>query len=173
MMQEMERTMRSASPPKKALVPRLLDAERLSESERNALRGAAERKALEGLRLLEQAVRDFAQARRRGDEAALERAVEKLQEGATLWETGSAVQRALSTSGGRPRETALAWFKAQMNIEGAPPSAGGFPWGLTPFHVAMMAMLGLFAAGMFAVYLYKVRRSLALLSRLTARGGDP
>lgn len=83
MMKEMERMM--GGPPKKPLVGRLLDVERLSEAERNSLKGDAGRQMDEGMGLARQASRELEEARQRGDRGAIERALEKLREGATLW----------------------------------------------------------------------------------------
>jgi hypothetical protein len=166
---DMEQMMRQmmGSAPQKPLMPWLLDADRLPESERNRLRGAAERKAQEGLLQLEQGIRDFEEARQSNDEDALARAIEKLQAGIELWQTGSAVLRALSSPSVQPSETALTWFKTQMNLEPMPPLSAGLPWGLSWAHLGGMAALALLATGAVAVYFYKVRRALDLLDRLT------
>lgn len=166
MRREMERMLgaRRAKP----LMPRLLDADRLTERERNALRGAAERQAQEGLLILERGARQLLKARRAGDDRAIERAVERLQEGAALWERGAAVQHGLSSSPAPPSKTAIRWFKSQMNLDAQLPSiAGPAPWGLSWVHFGVMAVLGLFATVAAALYLYKVQRSLSFLSRLT------
>lgn len=164
--------MLSGVPQKKPLVPRLLDAERLSEHERNTLRGDAERRAQEGLQLLALGLREFTDAQQSGDEGALARAVARLQEGASLWETGSAVLRTLSSPGVRPEVTALRWFRVQMNLESTLMLPSTLPWGLSWMHLGGMVALGLFAVGAMVAYLYKVRWSLRLLHRLTRGKGQ-
>jgi hypothetical protein len=167
MMKEMERMM--GAPPRKPLVGRLLDVERLSEAERNSLKGDAARQSDEGLRLMREAGGDLEGARRKGDPRAIERAVEKLREGATLWETGYAVEKALANSAPVAREVGLRWFKAQMNLDAQPPVLTGLPWGISWMHLVVMAALVVFTAGAISLYLYRVRRALGLLARLTRR----
>ena len=167
MMKEMERLMRV--PPKKPPVGRLLDVERLSQAERNSLKGDAARQGDEGLRLLREAGRELEAARRKGDQRAIERAVEKLREGATLWETGRAVQQALDHPAPAARAAGLRWFKAQMNLDAQPPVVTGLPWGMSWMHLVVMAALAVFAVGAISLYLYRVRRALGLLARLTRR----
>lgn len=156
------------------LMPALMDADRLSESEREALREAAERQVEHGLGLLEHASRELSDARRRGDQAALERAAEKLREGLALWETGTAARRALSLPPAQGREAAVRWFKGQMNLEAAPDSAQPrAPWGFSWMHLGAMATLIALVLGGVALYVYKVRRALATLDRLTRDGPSP
>lgn len=66
----------------------------------------------------------------------------------------------------------MKWFKAQMNVDARPPLPTGLPWDLSWMHVAVMAALALFAAGSITLYLYRIRRALELLARLT-RGEGP
>ena len=169
MMKEMERMM--GGPAKKPLAGRLLDVERLSEAERNSLKGDAGRQKNEGLGLLREAGRELEQARARGDRAAMEGALGKLREGATLWETGDAVEQALAHPAPQARAAAVRWFKAQMNVDARPPIPTGLPWGLAWLHLAVMAALALFTVGAITLYLYRVRRALGLLARLTRREG--
>jgi hypothetical protein len=167
MMKEMERMM--SAPPKKPLVGRLLDIERLSEAERNSLSADATRESAEGLRLLREAGAELEAARRKRDHGAIERAVGKLREAATLWETGYAVEKALANPAPVPREVGLRWFKAQMNLEAQPPVPTGLPWGISWMHLVVMAALTVFTAGAISLYVYRVRRALGFLARLTRR----
>ncbi len=167
MMKEMERMM--GAPPKQPLVGRLLDVERLSEAEGNSLRADAERESAEGLRLLREAGGELEAARRTEDPRAIERAVGRLREGATLWETAYAVQQALANPAPVAREAGLRWFKAQMNLDAQRAMPTGLPWGLSWMHIVVMVALVVFAAGAISLYLYRVRRALGLLARLTRR----
>jgi len=167
MMKEMERMI--GAPPKKPLVGRLLDVERFSETERNSLRADAVRESAEGLRLLREAGGELEAARRKEDQSAIERAVGKLREGATLWETGHAVEKALTNPAPVAREAGLRWFKAQMNLDAQLPMPTGLPWGISWMHLVVMAALAVFTAGAIGLYLYRVRRALRLLARLTRR----
>lgn len=167
MMKEMERMM--GVPAKKPPVGRLLDVERLSEAERNSLKGDAARQSDEGLRLLREAGGELEAARRKGDQRAIERAVGKLREGATLWETGHAVEQALGHPAPAARAAGLRWFKAQMNLDAQPSAVTGLPWGISWMHLVVMAALAVFVVGAISLYLYRVRRALGLLARLTRR----
>jgi hypothetical protein len=167
MMKEMERMM--GAPPRKPFMGRLLDIERLSEAERNLLRADAARQRVEGLRLMHEAGGELEGARQDGDQRAIEGAVEKLREGATLWETGYSVEEALANPAPAAREAGLRWFKVQMNLGAQPPVPTGLPWGLSWMHIVVMATLVVFTAGAISLYLYRVRRALGLLARLTRR----
>jgi hypothetical protein len=167
MMAEMGRMM--GGPPRKPLMPRLLDIERLGEAERNALRVDADARAQRGLEQLERGSRALAAARGARDDAAMSRAVATLREGLELWETGTAVQRALALPAPAARATALRWFTSQMNLDLQQAVARG-PGGFSPTHLALVAVLVLAVTGGVLLYAYRVRRSLALLARLT-RGG--
>lgn len=166
---EMMKERMMGAPPRKPLVGRLLDVERLSEAERNSLKADAARESAEGLRRLREAAGELEAAGRKGDESAIERVVGKLREGATLWETGHAVEKALADPAPVAREAGLRWFKAQMNLDGRPPVPTGLPWGISWMHLVVMAALVVFTAGGISLYLYRVRRALGLLARLTRR----
>lgn len=169
MMREMERMM--GGPAKKPLMPRLLDAERISEAERVALRRDADQRVEQGLELLERGTRELTTARRARDAPATTRAIETLREGTELWETGTAVQRALSSPPSAATATAQRWFSSEMNIE-IPAAVRTWPWGLTPVHLGVMIILAVTAGGGLILYFYKIQRSLKLLARVT-RGPQP
>lgn len=169
MMRGMEGMM--SGPVPRPLMSTLLDAERLGEAERVALGKAADQRVHRGLELLDRATRELATARRARDDAAISRAIKLLEEGAELWETGTAVQRALSSPPATARATGLRWFRSRMNLE-MPDDVSAWPWGWSPVHLGIMAILAVTAGGGMVLYLYKIRRSLALLARLT-RGPQP
>jgi len=159
-------------PARTPIVTRLLDTERLSPAERRQLEADAVRQMEQGMRLLQDGTRALETARRRADPAAIERALAVLREGATSWETGRAVQRAFAAGPAGARAAAVRWFKAEMNIDAQPPLPTGLPWGLTWVQLAVMTALGTVSLGGLALYLYRVRRAVALLARLT-RPGQP
>lgn len=155
------------------LMPALMDLGRLSESDRAALGEAAESQVVRGLDLMEEGSREFSQARRDADGAALERAAEKMRGGLALWEMGVAARRALTLPPADARAAAATWFKRQMNLEGAPESARPrTPWGFSWAHLGAMAVLAALVLGGIALYLYRVRRALAALDRLTGDGAS-
>jgi len=155
-------------------MPLLMDADRLSETERAALREAAEQHVTRGLTLIEEGSRELSRARGLGDETGLERAAQRLGEGLALWETGVAARRALSLPPADARYAALRWFKGQMNLGGTPGSPrAGAPWGISWAHLGAMAFLTALVLAGVVLYLYKVRRALATLDRLTADNTSP
>ena len=164
MMREMERMM--GGPVRKPLMSRLLDVQKLSEADRIALRTDAAQQIHQGLEALERGTRALAAARRASDEVAIARAIDEMKDGAARWEAGTAVQQALSLPRSSAGATATRWFRSELNLE-VPAAVRAWPWGLSPVHLAVMTILGLTAAGGLLLYLYKIRRSLALLARLT------
>ena len=165
MPQEMDRM--HAGEPQPPLVSRLLDGDRLTEAQRRALRTDAEMRRDEGLRQIERATQDLAQARQAGDDAVVARAVTGLKEGAVRWETGTTVLRALESK--TPREAGVQWFRAQMRTRPrveTETAAATFSW---PHVGAMIGLAATVAVGLL-LYAYKVRRSIDLLRRL---GHDP
>lgn len=163
-----------AGAPPGPLMPLLMDADRLSETERAALREAAEQHVTRGLTLIEEGSRELSRARGLGDETGLERAAQRLGEGLALWETGVAARRALSLPPADARYAALRWFKGQMNLGGTPGSPrAGAPWGISWAHLGAMAFLTALVLAGVVLYLYKVRRALATLDRLTADNTSP
>ena len=56
-----------------------------------------------------------------------------------------------------------------MNLDAQRAMPTGLPWGLSWMHIVVMAALVVFTAGAISLYLYRVRRALGLLARLTRR----
>jgi hypothetical protein len=164
MQQEMER-MHGGEPPR-PLVSRLLDADRLTEAQRRELRVDAERRREEGLHRIERANQALATARRARDAAAVDRAVAALKEGTVLWETGTAVLRALDSKA--PRDGGVQWFRGQLRtLPRIDPDqiAGGLSWR----HAVLMGSLAAIVVAGLILYACKIRRSIELLRR--AGGG--
>jgi ferredoxin-NADP reductase len=102
-----------------------------------------------------------------GDVAAAERASLRIRDSLNAVQSGVAVMRSLG-EGKSAQQIAQSWFKAQMNLQapaGVANSAGllGISW----FHVTTMVMLAVFAAGLLAIHVARMRRANALVDRLT------
>lgn len=160
-MREMQRMMGAL--PKRPPLSRLLDPGQLTETERNSMRGEAERRVQEGLLRLDRAAHDLARTGRASDDPAVARAVEELKNGLAEWQGGIAVLQALASP--EPRAAALQWFKAQMNLD--VPTPPGDVWGVSWRHAGLMAILALVGVSAVGLYAYKIGRSLRLLARLS------
>lgn len=155
--------------PPRPLVSRLLDADRLTDAQRAQLRADAEQRRAEGLKRVDEAARALAKARQASDDAAIDRAVTGLKEGAVLWETGTTVRRALDSNA--PRDAAVRWFAEQLRtlprIEPERPTS----W-LSWRHATLMVGLALVVVAGLILYAYKVRRSIQLLRRVGGHAPD-
>jgi ferredoxin-NADP reductase len=135
-------------------------------------RAEVERQAHErmqaGAALMSQGLDRLSNAAPGDDYAAMQQATAQMREGLALFESGLAAHRALA-EGKAPRDVAVQWFKSEMNLPGptgTEPAAG--PFGLSWFHLALMALLIGFAVAMIGMYFRKMRRATDLLKRLTS-----
>ena len=103
------------------------------------------------------------------DPAAMQRAITAVRVGVLEAESGAAALQAVN-EGQQPRQIALTWFKAQMNV----PAAVGIsmndegPWGLSWFHLTIMAFLVAFLLGAILIHYARLRRIDGLVQRLTS-----
>src|SRR6266536_3596988 len=157
-------------PAPKELYPSLMSLPALSAEQRKQVEQQADERIRGGNSLMVEAVDALAGSAASQDYAAMHEATVKLHEGMTQLESGIAARRALA-EGRAPPEVALEWFRREMNlpISGAPPSVGLL--GNMQFHIAVITILGAFAAVMILMYFYKMRRAAHLLQALT--GGEP
>ena len=151
---------------KKEIYPSLMDLPELTAEKRLEVSQQANQRMLVGTRLMGQALDALAMAEASENFTAMHQAMNSLREGTAQLESGIAARRALA-EGRVPRDVALAWFKREMNLSFVvSPEADGF-LSNPSFHYVVIAVLGLFAAAMIAMYYVKMKRAHTLLARLT------
>ncbi|MBY0524718.1 MAG: 2Fe-2S iron-sulfur cluster binding domain-containing protein [Gemmataceae bacterium] len=158
--------------PPKELYPTLMSLPDLTPEQREQVRRQAQERMQSGVALLSEGLERLAQATETEDYAAMQEATAQAREALARFESGLAAQRALA-EGKPPRQVALQWFKGEMNLQ---PSQGvevrGGRFGLSWFHLVVMAMLTAFAAVMIWMYFHKMQRATVLLQSLTS-GAPP
>lgn len=165
MMQEMMRGM--GAPPPKELYPALMSLPDLPPEKRTLVQQQAAERMSAGVGSMSRGFDTLHQAALTNNFAAMEDALAIVRKGLAQFDSGLAAQRALA-DGKAPRDVALRWFKHEMNLLPPVEEQHGFRlWGMTPFHIAIMASLILFAAAMIGMYFFKMRRAASLLQSLT------
>ena len=101
------------------------------------------------------------------DPAAMQRAIAGVRLGVLQAESGAAALLAVN-EGLPPRQIALTWFKGQTSV----PAIVGMskdegPWGLSWYHLVIMAFLVAFLLGMMLIHYARSRRIDGLVQRLT------
>lgn len=165
-MGEMMREM--MAPPRKELYPSLmaLPSELSSEQRADIQRQAYERMTA-GVAVLSDGVAALAKSLGAKDLATMHDATARMRQGFAQLESGLAAQHALA-EGRAPRNIALEWFKREMTL--LPPDTGIRPssvFGLSTFHVFVMAVLLAFTMTVVWMYFHKMRRAAQLLQGLT------
>lgn len=83
-------------------------------------------------------------------------AARRLAEGRALLQSGAAAQLALA-GGAVPRDTAISWFRDQLDI--TPEVPGNAAWlGFSPSHLLLMLFLGLVSATLVGLQLFRMSR---------------
>lgn len=160
--------------PRNEFYPSLMNLPTVTPEQRQAIEAQARARISNGTDEVAGAQNALRHANAAGDAAGAEQAARRLREALNQVSSGTATLRALS-EGKAPREVALDWFKGQMNVPTAPSHAleSGGLLGLSWLHVITMSVLAAFAAGMLAIYLVRMRRVGALVSRLTSATPAP
>ncbi|WP_424139869.1 2Fe-2S iron-sulfur cluster-binding protein [Roseomonas chloroacetimidivorans] len=103
------------------------------------------------------------------DPSDFQQAIANLREGVQMLESGTAALRAVE-AGSSPRQIALTWFRDQLSLPvpeaGPTAAAGGGVWGLSWYHLIMMAFLVAFLLGTLALQYARMRRIAGLAQRL-------
>jgi len=104
------------------------------------------------------------------DPAAMQQAAASVREGLLQVESGASALQAVN-EGQQPRQIALTWFKTQMSVPvGDAMVMGDGPWGLSWFHLTMMAFLVAFLLGAILIHYARLRRVGGLVDRLIPGG---
>lgn len=154
--------------PRKEFYPSLMDLPTLSPEQRQVIEAQARARVSTGLDEVASAQMALRHANAAGDAAGAEQAASRLRDGLNLVSSGTAALRSLA-EGKTPQQVAQDWFKGQLNLTAPEPRhTGAGPFGLSWFHLITMSVVAAFAAAMLALYLVRMRRANALVSRLTS-----
>lgn len=153
--------------PPKELYPTLMAVPDLLPEEREKVRNQAYERMHSGVTLMSTGLGHLGEAAENQNYAAMQNATADVREALARFESGLAAQRALAE--GKPtRQVALQWFKSEMNLQ-PPPGVVALNhfFGLSLFHLFVMATLTVFALVMIWMYFHKMRRATLLLQGLT------
>ena len=158
----------TGAPPPSPLYRSLMELPELTPERRAEFERAASERMLAGSALMSTALEQLTAAAQRGDLAAMQEATGQMREGQAQFESGLATRRALA-AGRAPRDTALDWFRREMNLtplplDDAPHGLFGLSW----FHYFTMFIVSAFAVTMVGMYFHRMRRAEALVGRLAA-----
>lgn len=169
-MGDMGKMMEKMGAPKPTdLYPSLMSLPDLPLEKRAEVQQQAHERMQSGAALMSQGLDALSQAAPTDNYAAMQEAVAKLREGIAQFDSGLAAHRALA-EGKAPRNVALQWFKREMNLLLPPAGTEDTGLGRPAFHLAVIAILGAFAAAMIWMYFFKMRRASALLRSLAGAG---
>ena len=167
MMREMGKMMEGMhGVPPKQLYPTLMSLPSLSPEQRQKIEQQADEQMRSGTALMSQALDELSRAEADMDYSAMHSAMQRLHEGMTQLDSGIAAKNALA-AGKPPPAVALDWFRREMNLPLTAMPASTGPFGGMSFHLAVIAILGAFAATIIAMYFFKMRRAAHLLQNLT------
>lgn len=173
-MEGMEKMMEGmGKAPPKELYPTLMSLPELTPEQWKQVQSQADERMRTGMALLSEGLDGLGEAAENEDYAAMQEATAQVREGLAQFESGLATRRALA-EGKPPRQVALQWFKAEMNLQPPPGvEARGGNFGVSLFHLFTMVLLIAFALAMVAMYFFKMRRAAALFGRIEAGKGAP
>lgn len=159
--------MMGKTPPRQQY-PALMNLPELTPERREQFLAQAHAQMQEGTALLSKGLDLLAQAAETGNTVTMRAAVAQLREGVSRLDSGVAARLALAEDKA-PRDSALQWFKREMNLHSRPAGLEdpGGPFGLSWFHFFVMVVLVGFTAAMLWMYYHKMRRAAQLLQSLT------
>lgn len=157
------------APKPKQLYPSLMALPDLPLEQRQEVQQQAHDHMKAGAALMSEGLEALSRAAPSDDYAAMQEASATLREGLSQFDSGLAAHRALA-EGKAPRNVALQWFKREMNLLPPAASVSEKAFGGPTFHLAVIAILGVFAVAMIWMYFFKMRRASALLNSLAGAG---
>ena len=161
------------APPPKDLYPSLMNLAEFTPEKRSEVSTQAHERMKAGTALMSEGLASLAEATSSDNLGAMQEATATVREGLAQFESGVAAHRMLA-EGKAPREVALTWFRREMNLlPGQMVHGPDGLFGLSWFHLAVMALLVLFAATMIWMYFFKMRRAALLLQGLTGTAEAP
>ena len=100
---------------------------------------------------------DIAASTARGDYTSARASAGALREATARLESGLSAHIGMA-QGRAPRDIALAWYRSEMQLQGAQPEAPAL-FGFTVRHLSLMAVLTLVLAGLLLIQLLRARRA--------------
>lgn len=172
MMDDMMKQMGAPKP--KEFYPSLMALPELTKETTDQLRTQAHDRMQAGSEIIDQGVKELGDATEASDFVRMKASAIKLREGLGQFESGIATLEALD-NGQSPQTIGLLWFKENLGLKDQ--SDMTMPertlFGVSVFHGFVMALLTLFSLAMIAMYFFKMKRAVSLLSRLeTAATGS-
>lgn len=158
---------------RKEFYPSLMALPTLSPEQRQRVEAEARSFISAGTDEIASAENALRQAIAAGDTVGAEQAASRLRDALNHVKSGTTTLRSLA-EGKPPQQIAFDWFKEQMNL--APDaftheSVG--PLGLSWFHLITMSLVAALAAAMLIIYILRMRRANALVTRLTTGSPAP
>jgi ferredoxin-NADP reductase len=151
---------------RKEFYPSLMALSTLSPEQRQRIEAEARSFIRAGTDEIASAQNALRQAIASGDTVGAEQAASRLRDALNQVKSGTTTLRSLA-EGKPPQQIAFDWFKEQMNL--APnalthESVG--PLGLSWFHLITMSLVAALAGAMLVIYIVRMRRANALVTRL-------
>jgi len=152
---------------RKEFYPSLMALSTLSPEQRQRIEAEARSFIRAGTDEIASAENTLRQATATGDTVGAEQAASRLRDALNQVKSGTTTLRSLA-EGKPPQQIAFDWFKEHMNL--APDaltheSVG--PLGLSWFHLITMSLVAALAGAMLVIYIVRMRRANALVTRLT------
>ena len=161
------------APKPKETWPRLMELPDLPPEKRAEIQTEAHERMIEGVRLMSDGLERLTAAAARQQFAAMQEATATVREGLERFDSGLSAHRAIA-EGQAPRNTALHWFRKQMDLlPPPPPSQTWHVFGMSPFHTLVMVLLTVFAVAVIWMYYFKMKRAAALLESFAAVRNSP
>ena len=152
--------------PAKQFYPSLMNMPTLTPEARQYIEREAQQRLATGAQSIGSGETELHHAMAQKDAVAIQKAAASVREGLLQAESGAAALRALS-EGQEPRQFALAWFKGQMSLPVKDWMSGDGLWGLSWYHLTMMAFLVAFLLGAVLIHYARLRSISNLVQRLT------
>ena len=152
--------------PAKQFYPSLMNMPTLTPEAHQYLEREAQQSLATGAQSIGSGQTELHHAMAQKDAVAIQKAAAGVREGLLQAESGAAALRALS-EGQEPRQFALTWFKGQMSLPVKDWMSGDGLWGLSWYHLTMMAFLVAFLLGAVLIHYARLRSISKLVQRLT------
>ena len=158
---------------RKEFYPSLMALSTLSSEQRQRIEAEARSFVSAGTDEIASAENALRQAIAAGDTVGAEQAASRLRDALNQVKSGTTTLRSLA-EGKPPQQIAFDWFKGQMNLAtDALTHEPGGPLGLSWFHVITMTLVAALAGAMLVIYIVRMRRANALVTRLTTGSPAP